>query len=71
MCFLPACLLPLLPLPPYTHNHTHNHTHTWQVWTDYSTLGYSLLLSPDKMISVEPDRVTIKGVRHSVALTVR
>jgi hypothetical protein len=32
-----------------------------QVWTDYSTLGYSLLLSPEKMIAVEPDRVTIKG----------
>lgn len=32
-----------------------------QVWTDYSTLGYSLLLSPDKVIAVEPDRVTIKG----------
>lgn len=32
-----------------------------QVWTDYSTVGYSLLLSPDKMIAVEPDRVTIKG----------
>jgi hypothetical protein len=32
-----------------------------QVWTDYSTVGYSLLLSPDKMITVEPDRVTIKG----------
>jgi hypothetical protein len=35
--------------------------HTCQVWTDYSTLGYSLLLSPDKVIAVEPDRVTIKG----------
>lgn len=32
-----------------------------QVWTDYSTLGYSLLLSPDKVIAVEPDSVTIKG----------
>jgi pyruvate decarboxylase len=31
------------------------------VWTDYSTLGYSLLLSPDKVIAVEPDRITIKG----------
>ncbi|WIA22010.1 hypothetical protein OEZ85_004364 [Tetradesmus obliquus] len=31
------------------------------VWTDYSTLGYSLLLQPGKVVSVGPDRVTIKG----------
>jgi pyruvate decarboxylase len=31
------------------------------VWTDYSTLGYSLLLKPPKTIAVEPDRVTIQG----------
>eukprot|EP00879_Flechtneria_rotunda_P011355 GHRR01011860.1.p1 GENE.GHRR01011860.1~~GHRR01011860.1.p1 ORF type:complete len:497 (+),score=161.61 GHRR01011860.1:184-1674(+) len=31
------------------------------VWTDYSTMGYSLLLQPTKVISVGPDRVTVKG----------
>lgn len=31
------------------------------MWTDYSTLGYSLLLQPGKVVSVGPDRVTIKG----------
>jgi hypothetical protein len=30
-------------------------------WTDYSTLGYSLLLQPGKVVTVGTDRVTIKG----------
>jgi hypothetical protein len=30
-------------------------------WTDYSTLGYSLLLQPSKVVTVGTDRVTIKG----------
>jgi TPP-dependent 2-oxoacid decarboxylase len=30
-------------------------------WTDYSTLGYSLLLQPGKVVAAGPDRVTIKG----------
>jgi TPP-dependent 2-oxoacid decarboxylase len=30
-------------------------------WTDYSTLGYSLLLQPGKVVTVGADRVTIKG----------
>ncbi|GLC35760.1 hypothetical protein PLESTB_000491400 [Pleodorina starrii] len=29
------------------------------VWTDYSTVGYSLLLKPEKMIRVDANRVTI------------
>ncbi|GLI68837.1 hypothetical protein VaNZ11_013380 [Volvox africanus] len=29
------------------------------VWTDYSTVGYSLLLKPEKMIRVDNNRVTI------------
>eukprot|EP00878_Enallax_costatus_P038422 GHUV01043648.1.p1 GENE.GHUV01043648.1~~GHUV01043648.1.p1 ORF type:complete len:145 (+),score=23.97 GHUV01043648.1:324-758(+) len=31
------------------------------VWTDYSTLGYSLLLKPEKSITIGTDRVTVKG----------
>ncbi|MEW5303175.1 MAG: hypothetical protein WDW38_001501 [Sanguina aurantia] len=31
------------------------------VWTDYTTVGYSLLLKPSKMIAVEPNRVTVCG----------
>jgi pyruvate decarboxylase len=31
------------------------------VWTDYSTVGYSILLSQKKMITVEENRVTICG----------
>eukprot|EP00882_Tetradesmus_deserticola_P007327 GHRQ01007720.1.p1 GENE.GHRQ01007720.1~~GHRQ01007720.1.p1 ORF type:complete len:156 (+),score=26.82 GHRQ01007720.1:491-958(+) len=30
-------------------------------WTDYSTLAYSLLLQPGKMVAVGSDRVTING----------
>ncbi len=44
---LPLCLspFPLHPIPP--------------VWTDYSTVGYSLLLKPEKMLRVESNRVTL------------
>lgn len=31
------------------------------VWTDYSTLGYSLLLKPEKVIIIGTDRVTVKA----------
>ncbi|MEW5303176.1 MAG: hypothetical protein WDW36_005894 [Sanguina aurantia] len=31
------------------------------VWTDYTTVGYSLLLKPEKTIAVGADRVTICG----------
>lgn len=33
------------------------------VWTDYSTLGYSVLLKPSQVIDVQPDRVTVQGGR--------
>lgn len=31
------------------------------IWTDYSTLGYSLLLKPEKVVTVGIDRVTIRS----------
>jgi len=31
------------------------------VWTDYTTVGYSLLLKPDKIIKVADNRVTVCG----------
>jgi pyruvate decarboxylase len=31
------------------------------VWTDYSTLGYSLLLKPEKVITIGTDRVTVRA----------
>lgn len=31
------------------------------VWTDYSTVGYSLLMKPEKCVTVETNSVTIMG----------